>query len=204
MKRSLTHGALVAAILAVSTAASAAGFSGFNLPDWSESHTPDDTGSVATGGAPSSVSLIGSDNSTWDFVNDQCGTGNCTHSFLKYSFVAPSSGTITFNWNYATADTSHDASVDPAGYFKKDLNSPTQLTAGAAVSQNGSGISTSLLAGQTFGFYVETTDNTSGAATLTISGLQFLAAAPVPEPSSALLLGAGALALFGIRRRLGR
>lgn len=125
-------------------------------------------GFVNTGGAPASISLTGGDNGSGGF-----GT-------TDYTTTAAAAGTVTFDWNYSTADFS--PFYDPFGYL---LNgSFTQVTndVGGFV-QNGTS-TFNVLAGDSFGFLVYTLDNVFGRASVTISNFS----APIPEPSTVLSL----------------
>lgn len=125
-------------------------------------------GFVNTGGAPASISLTGGDNGSGDF-----GT-------TDYTTTAAAAGTVTFDWNYSTADVS--AFWDPFGYL---LNgSFTQVTNdGGGVVQNGTS-TFNVLAGDSFGFRIFTRDNSVGPGSVTISNFS----APIPEPSTVLSL----------------
>ena len=170
----------VSLTLAAASSASAATVFGFQTPyapiNWTFTNSNAD-GSVNTGGAPASISLTGGDNGS-----NSSGTTN-------YTTTAAAAGTVTFNWNYSTAD--FIAFYDPFGYL---LNgSFTQVTNnGGGVVQNGTS-TFNVLAGDSFGFRVYTRDNTSGRASVTISN--FSAPGPmappptsVPEPSTVLSL----------------
>jgi hypothetical protein len=135
-------------------------------------------GSVNTAGAPSSITLNGSDTGSLDSIN------------TDYTISAAASGPVSFNWNYSSLDP--DDIYDSFGYL---LNGTfTQL------ANNGSqGPGSSLFnvaTGDTFGFRVFTLDDTFGRGTATISNFS----APVPGPLP--LLGVGAA--FGYSRRLRR
>jgi len=125
-------------------------------------------GFVNTGGAPASISLTGGDNGSGGF-----GT-------TDYTTTAAAAGTVTFDWNYSTADFSPFS--DPFGYL---LNgSFTQVTNNVGgVVQNGTS-TFNVLAGDSFGFLVYTLDNVFGRASVTISNFS----APIPEPSTVLSL----------------
>jgi hypothetical protein len=124
-------------------------------------------GSVNTGGAPASISLTGGDNFSFN-----SGTTN-------YTTTAAAAGTVTFDWNYSTAD---DPFFDPFGYL---LNgSFIQVTDdGGGLVQNGTA-TFNVLAGDSFGFSIATVDNFFGPGSVTISNFS----APIPEPSTVLSL----------------
>jgi len=156
--------------LAAASSASAATVFGFQTPyapiNWTFTNSNAD-GSVNTGGAPASISLTGGNNGSG-------GSGT-----TDYTTTAAAAGTVTFDWNYSTADGSF---WDPFGYL---LNgSFTQVTNdGGGVVQNGTS-TFNVLAGDSFGFRIFTRDNLFGWASVTISNFS----APIPEPSTVLSL----------------
>ncbi|MFM2380367.1 MAG: hypothetical protein RLZZ143_2949 [Cyanobacteriota bacterium] len=161
----------VSLTLAAASGASAATVFGFQTPyapiNWTFTNSNAD-GSVNTGGAPASISLTGGNNGS-----NSSGTTN-------YTTTAAAAGTVTFDWNYSTADVS--AFWDTFGYL---LNgSFTQVTNnGGGFVQNGTS-TFNVLAGDSFGFRVFTRDNLLGRGSVTISNFS----APVPEPSTVLSL----------------
>ncbi|MFM6321705.1 MAG: PEP-CTERM sorting domain-containing protein [Microcystis panniformis] len=168
----------VSLTLAAASGASAATVFGFQGPyapiNWTFTNSNAD-GSVNTGGAPASISLTGGDNGS-----DNFGT-------TDYTTTAAAAGTVTFDWDYSTADIDGPF-FDRFGYL---LNgSFTQVTNnGGGVVQNGTS-TFNVLAGDSFGFRIFTTDNISGRGSVTISNFS----APIPEPSTVLSL----LALGGL------
>jgi hypothetical protein len=163
----------VSLTLAAASGASAATVFGFQDAydpiNWTFTNSNAD-GFVNTGGAPASISLTGGNNGSG-------GSGT-----TDYTTTAAAAGTVTFNWNYSTAD--YSAFWDRFGYL---LNgSFTQVTNdGGGVFQNGTS-TFNVLAGDSFGFRIFTRDNLFGRASVTISN--FSAPAPVPEPSTVLSL----------------
>ena len=160
----------VSLTLAAASSASAATVFGFQTPyapiNWTFTNSNAD-GFVNTGGAPASISLTGGNNGSFN-----SGTTN-------YTTTAAAAGTVTFNWNYSTAD---GPFWDPFGYL---LNgSFIQVTDdGGGVVQNGTS-TFNVLAGDSFGFRVYTLDNIFGPGSVTISNFS----APIPEPSTVLSL----------------
>jgi hypothetical protein len=160
----------VSLTLAAASGASAATVFGFQDAydpiNWTFTNSNAD-GFVNTGGAPASISLTGGDNGS-----NSSGTTN-------YTTTAAAAGTVTFNWNYSTAD---GPFWDPFGYL---LNgSFTQVTNnGGGVFQNGTS-TFNVLAGDSFGFRIFTRDNFLGPGSVTISNFS----APIPEPSTVLSL----------------
>lgn len=156
----------VSLTLAAASSASAATVFGFQdayAPiNWTFANSNAD-GFLNTGGAPASISLTGGDN------------GSGSSGTTDYTTTAAAAGTVTFDWNYSTAD---GPFWDTFGYL---LNgSFTFLT-----DSPSNGTSTfNVLAGDSFGFRIATVDNGFGRASVTISNFS----APIPEPSTVLSL----------------
>jgi hypothetical protein len=143
-------------------------------------------GSVDTSGAPTSITLIGSD--TWSGIQ----------IFTDYTTLAVGDGLVSFSWDYITFDTA-GPTWDPFGYLLGGTF--TQLTDnGGGQSQSGSA-SFSVLAGQTFGFRVVTIDGIYGPAQSTISSFEAPAAIPEPGTWAAAALLAGGAAFMRWRKR---
>jgi hypothetical protein len=181
----LSVSALVSAALIFGAAmeAKAAGFSGNYAPsNWSLTNA-NTNGFVNTTAAPGSITLVGGD-----------GGGSGSGSTL-YKIAAPSTGSISFNWNYGTNDWS--AGYDPFGF---SLNGNfTTLTNSGLKSQSGS-YTTTLNSGDIFGFQVNTVDNVVGAGYVTISEFNAPKAVPVPAVIPGLLL-AGAFGALKVRKQ---
>jgi hypothetical protein len=172
--RSLTAMTVTTVSLTLAAASSASAATVFGFQDayapinWTFANSNAD-GFVDTTGAPASISLTGGDDGSDDF-----GT-------TDYTTTAAAAGTVTFDWNYSTAD-GDGPSFDPFGYL---LNgSFTQVTDdGGGVVQNGTS-TFNVLAGDSFGFRIFTVDNIAGRGSVTISNFS----APIPEPSTVLSL----------------
>ena len=137
-------------------------------------------GSVAAGPAPYTFTITGANN----------GVGS---SLTSYTDVASGALTITASYSYTTNDVD-GAAFDPAGYT---INGALfQLSPGSSASgytQTGT-VSFSVLAGDTYGFYVNSTDSILGTGTLSIGA--------VPEPATwALMIGGFGMTGFAMRRR---
>jgi len=159
--------------------ASIVGFQGpYDPANWTLT-TNGGNGSVDTSGAPASVMLVGSD------------AGSFSQIFTDFTTLAVGDGLVSFSWDYITFD-SGGPSWDPFGYLLGGTF--TQLTDnGGGQSQSGSA-SFSVLAGQTFGFRVNSVDDTTGPAQSIISSFEAPGAA-IPEPgtwAAAALLAGGA------------
>jgi PEP-CTERM motif len=98
-------------------------------------------------------------------------------------------GVYSFNWDYSTADIS--AGGDVFGVLVDGVAMMVYGDPGGPVMQSGSA---RFAATTSFGWYINCTDCTGGAATVTISNFD------VPEPSTLSLLIAG-VAAAGFRRR---
>ena len=167
----------VSLTLAAASGASAATVFGFQGPyapiNWTLTNNNAD-GFVNTTGAPASISLTGGDNGSYS-----SGTTN-------YTTTAAAAGTVTFDWNYSTADVNTGFGYLLNGSF-------TQVTDdGGDVVQNGTS-AFNVLAGDSFGFRIFNYDNAGGRGSVTISN--FSAPGPmappptsVPEPSAVLSL----------------
>jgi hypothetical protein len=164
--------------------ASIVGFQGpYDPANWTLT-TNGGNGSVDTSGAPTSITLIGSD------------TGSGIQIFTDYTTLAVGDGLVSFSWDYITFDGAPN--WDPFGYLLGGTF--TQLTDDSGpLSQSGSA-SFSVLAGQTFGFWVVTVDDVQGRAQSTISSFE-VAAVPEPGTWAAAALLAGGAAFMRWRKR---
>jgi len=166
------------------------GFQGPYAPvNWTLT-TNEGNGSVDTSGAPTSITLVGSD------TGSDIGL-----RFTDYTTLAVGDRLVSFSWDYETADNGGPGE-DPFGYLIE--GNYTQLSDnGGGMEQSGSA-SFSVLAGQTFGFRVVTGDDLWGPAESTISSFEAeVAAVPEIDPSSlgsVLALVLGSLGLLERRR----
>jgi hypothetical protein len=155
------------------------------------------TGNLALGAdggsataATSSLVLVGGD-------AEPSGCTGSSYSVLgpcRVQAVYAAPGLYAFTWAYTTAD-----SAGPAGDMFGVLVDGVAITLsdlGGAVTQGGS--SAQYLATTSFGWFLNCTDCTGGAATATITALA------VPEPAAWALMLAGGCAVAGRawRRRL--
>jgi hypothetical protein len=170
--------------------ASIVGFQGpYDPANWTLT-TNGGNGSVDTSGAPASVILAGSN------------TGSFSQIFTDFTTLAVGDGLVSFSWNYETFDTGPN--WDPFGYLLDGVF--TQLTDDSGAQTQSGSASFSVLAGQTFGFRVNSVDDTSGRAQSTISSFEAPSAA-IPEPgtwaAAALLAGGAAFMRWRKRHRPG-
>ena len=103
-------------------------------------------------------------------------------------------GTYSFHWSYLTADADGPAG-DIFGVLVNGVR--TSLSdPGGSISQSGDRTFT---ASSSFGWFLNCSDCTGGAATAMITN--FTVAQPIPEPSTYALMAAGLAALGAISRR---
>lgn len=142
-------------------------------------------GSVDTAGAPASITLFGSD------------TGSFNPISTDFTTLAAGDGLVSFSWNYLTFD---PGAIEPGPFFDRFGyllgGSFTQLSDNFGASSQSGTASFSVVAGQTFGFRIFSTDDAFGRAQSTISSFEVQGAA-IPEPgtwaAAALLVAGGAL-----------
>ncbi len=135
-------------------------------------------GQFLTGGAPASVTVVGSDS----------GTDQAIYTLVTWNVTSPVTN-LWFYWVYQTSDCC-GPSWDPAGYYLNGSYIQLSNDSGPDL-QSGMVTIASLSPGDSFGFYVYTVDDIEGPASLKITG--------VPEPGTFALLGVGGLALL-VRR----
>lgn len=179
MRRVLTCLLAVVGLVAIHGSAKAAPvlFQGYYAPaNWTTTSTGSSGGSVDWSGAPPTGVFISSDN----------GFGGNTSTTI----VAPNSGTVSFNWSYAT----NDNGFDGFGYLLNGVYTPLATNNG----QNGF-VSFNVNAGDTFGFRSTSIDGIFGAGFGTVTNFD---APAVPEPATMAIFGGMAVAgLIGYRRR---
>jgi hypothetical protein len=126
------------------------------------------------------------------FGADDHAEGNGQSNLTTYTAVAGSNQTFNISWTYHTNDTD-GPTFDPAGYLLNGALS--QLTnSGGLDDQTGSFI-ISVLAGDTYGIYVSSSDSCCGRADISVTAAD---ATPLP---AALPLFAGGLGLIGLLAR---
>lgn len=120
-------------------------------------------------------------------------TGSNSPGMTDFSILAAGTGLVTFDFSYASLDF---PGFDFAGYF---LDTFTQL---ADFDGAHGSASFSVTAGHLFGFRVSTLDNTGEPGVLKISNFNAPgdAGGSVPEPSTALLVLAGAVIVAARRQ----
>jgi hypothetical protein len=127
------------------------------------------------------VDLFGSDN----------GVGQ---SLTTYTATALSNQTFTVNWLYHTNDVD-GPSFDPAGYLLDGVL--TQLTNNDGPDDQSGTFILSVLLGQVYGLYVDSSDSIFGAADIKIAGAE----TPLPAALPLFVTGLGTLGLLGWRRK---
>lgn len=123
--------------------------------------------------------------------------GSSIPGITDFSIIAPATGTVSFNFSYSSLDL---PAYDFAGFF---VSTFTKLADSDGESGTASFVAT---AGERFGFRVSTLDNTGEPGVLTIfdfsgpgsSGGE--GSGGVPEPSTAISVVLGLVALATIRR----
>jgi hypothetical protein len=152
----------------------------YQVSNWTKSIN---SGSINSGGAPGSVTLISSD--------DWSG-GNKNQDF---TIAAAANGVVSFSWDYQTTD--WNASYDPFGWI---LNGAfTQITSNWGSNVQSGFFTFSVLAGDVFGFRANSVDSAYGAATATISN--FNAPTEVPIPAAIWLLGLPLIGMLGYKNK---
>lgn len=175
---------LFAAALFVASAAQASFTSVFDPSNWTVSTGTGSIGSFSAG----DLSMTSG--------NDGSGDPSNTDVII----ALPSSGTVSFRWDYTTSD-SFGPFWDPFFIFDPSL---VQVSDDSGGTPQGGNISFTANAGDVIGFRIRTLDNDFGAATVRISNFNFDGGTtnPAPEPGGLALLGGGLLAGLVARRKL--
>lgn len=124
---------------------------------------------------------------------DLFGGNNSLENLTTYGTVSLGDQVITGQFRYFTRDLD-SSRFDPAGYFVNNSYFQLSIDGLPQYSQNFGTFSFAVNAGDSYGFYVQTTDGLGGRGLLTIGA--------IPEPSSWAMLMAGfGLTGASLRRR---
>jgi hypothetical protein len=119
--------------------------------------------------------------------NNGAGTGCFCNLFATYTAVAGAAETLTFAWTYTTND-ANGSLYDPAGFVLNgaftQLSTDNDGMTPGVVDSSGT-LTLTLNPGDTYGFYVNTLDNSGGRADIAVTS----AGAPLPTPGP--IAGAG-------------
>jgi hypothetical protein len=179
-------GALMAATVAAAPLhAGTTGFSGdYDPSNWTTTLSTGSDGSVDTTNAPNDITITGPNNLQ-------------ASSSITYTTNATSFGLVNFEWLYTTTDTT--PGQDSFGYL---LNGAKTLLTDDQTSSPSGTTSFSVVSGDNFGFYVDSTDGDFGAAIATIYNFSGPGSPATSVPAPAAVLGA--LAAFDWSRKLRR
>lgn len=189
-----------AAVVGFHSPALALGFAGIFAPGNFTLNNSNADGSVNdTNAASGTVVLTGGNNDSLSFAS---GTTNWIAGPITQG------GTVSFAWTFAGENVPYTpgAAGDRGGYIID--GTPTYL--GFQNGDNYHVSSLSLTAGQTFGFIVETDNNTGGPGVLTITNFNFtpeqIPEPPeqIPEPSTILGTGVVLVALPILKKKHGK
>lgn len=122
--------------------------------------------------------MLGSNNDIGGAFNDD----------TTFTAAAPATTTYAVDWSYETFDLG-GPSFDPFGYFIGATKYFLSDDFGADF-QNGTFL-LSVALGESFGFFIDSGDDTSGAGSAFITGRKTTLPSAVPLPASGLLLLAG-------------
>lgn len=139
-----------------------------------------------------SITLIGTDRSAWMSRDTPWGSPIANTTSFGASFAQAAN--LSFDWFYTSLDS--DLAADAAGYI---LNGVVHSLSSASSATASGHVSLSLAAGDSFSWYVSSTDMLGGRATLALRNV-LISAVPEPAPALMLLAGAGLLALVARRR----
>jgi hypothetical protein len=127
-------------------------------------------------------------------------------SLTSYTATAGGAETLTFDWTYTTHDLS-GAQFDPGGYIVNGVQhqvSPVSSDPGLYTGEAGQ-VVLNLAAGDTYGFYIFSTDSETGRADIRVTPFAGVDAeslvAGVPEPATWAVMIVGFFGLGAALRR---
>lgn len=126
-------------------------------------------------------------------------------SLTSYTATAATAQTLSFDWTYTTDDLA-GAQFDPGGYLINGTQfQVSPVTSDPLAYTSGSGhVLLTLAAGDTYGFYVYSTDSQEGRADIHVTPLGDITApssAAIPEPGAWALMLSGFFGLGAALRR---
>lgn len=133
------------------------------------------------------------------------GFGGPIASLTSYTATAGAAETLGFDWTYTTHDLS-GAQFDPGGYILNGVQHQVSPLSSDPVFYTGQSghLELSLAAGDTYGFYIFSTDSEEGRADIRVTPLGPLASTPlaaVPEPATWAVMIVGFFGLGAALRR---
>jgi hypothetical protein len=170
---------------------------GYDLSNWTLTNTNAD-GSAATPDLGVTLVLTGGNN------------GSGTPGMTDFVINAPAAGLVQFSWSYMSLDATTPVCgpfanliCDDGGYLLNGVY--TELADDTTWMTTGSGTASfSVTSGESFGFRVNTADNTGEPGILSITDFSAPINSNAPEPGTwSVALGLGAVMILAWRRRRG-
>ena len=140
-------------------------------------------------------SVVASADGAFDCAFTLTGVNDGNAGLTQYTAVADMGYLVDFQWAYSSDDID-DSSFDPAGFTINGVLTQLTVTEEPPAIQDGAG-AFQILAGDTFGWYVDSTDGILGAADLDV----FSDFTVIPLPAGGLLLLTALGGMAALRRR---